>query len=324
MISLPLPLRLKMDDWLNRRLPCANQITLDQGRIFIVPTRLSLAMLALVALLFMLGNLFQNTMAYTVSFWLLSLQIISIFYTFRNLSGVQIKTAGSTPCFAGERIHFNYRISHSSGRAAHNLAIGWQEQDTTSVDLQAGGEQQVQLSYHAPRRGLMRPEKLEIQTRYPTGLAVAWSYLRFDLDTIVYPAPLNSITSQEDRAIDCAEEEGHAKAEGVTNFAGVRDYQRGDSPRRVHWAKFAQTGELYTKTFEDNQNQERWLQWSAQHGDTERRLSALCTLVLEAHQNNERYGLDLPGQTIKPNTGLPHRDTCLRALALFQQEIPHA
>ena len=320
MISLPLAAQQRLDLWMRRRLPVQEQITLDQGRIFIVPTKLSLGMLALVMLMFLLGNLFQNTMAYTVSFWLLALQVISIFYTFRNLSGIQVKPAGSSTAFAGERVTFSYRISHATGRTAHNMAMGWRDQDATTFDLAADKEIEVQLSYLAPERGLLRPEKIEIQTRYPTGLAVAWSYLHFDMEAIIYPKPLEQAQSNTQQTIDCADEDDHANTEGVTNFAGVKDYQYGDSPRRIHWAKYAQTGELYTKHFEDNQNHEHWLQWSDQRGDTEQRLSQLCAQVLEAHENNERYGLKLPSQELKASSGAVHRDTCLRALALYNME----
>ncbi|MGB0867247.1 MAG: hypothetical protein ACPGSC_12100, partial [Granulosicoccaceae bacterium] len=163
MIDLPQPVQQRLDSWLRERLPEQEQITLDQGRIFIVPSKLSLGMLALVGLMFLLGNLFQNTMAYTVSFWLLALQVISIFYTFRNLSGVRIRPAGSTPAFAGERVTFNYRISQKSGRSAHNLVMGWRDHDACGFDLGADQEQAVQLSYHAPKRGLLQPQKIEIQ-----------------------------------------------------------------------------------------------------------------------------------------------------------------
>ncbi len=323
-IALPLPLQQRLDNWMHRRLPVDSQITLDQGRIFIVPTRLSLAMLALVALLFILGNLFQNTMAYAVSFWLLALQIVSIFYTFRNLSGVRIKPAGNPPCFAGERATFLYRISHRDGRAVNNVVLGWEDQDAAIIDVAVGEETEAHLSYTASKRGMLKPARIEIQTRYPTGLAVAWSYLSFDNETLVYPTPASAVAQISQQAADCADEQGHANTQGVANFAGVREYQSGDSLRRIHWGKYAQTGKLYSKDFEDNQLQEYWLQWSAHAGDTEQRLSALCAQVLQAHGASERYGLQLPSRNIDPDSGSAHRDACLRALALFSSGNPHA
>lgn len=320
MLTLPAPLQLRLDNWLHRRLPVDTQITLDQGRIFIVPTRLSLGMLALVALLFMLGNLFQNTLAYSISFWLLALQIVSIFYTFRNLSGVRVKPAGNTPCFAGERATLRYRVSHANGRPVHNVVLGWKGQDAATVEVASGGENEIQLSYAAPQRGLLRPAKVEIQTRYPTGLAVAWSYLHFATETLVYPEPAAVLAQNTAQATECSDERGHANTQGVANFAGLRDYHPGDPLRRIHWGKYAQTGELYSKVFEDNQHEEFWLLWSAQLGDTEQRLSALCALVLQAHQDNERYGLKLPGTDITPDSSAAHRDTCLRALALYPRD----
>lgn len=316
MASLPPALQQRLDLWLRERLPRQDQITLDQRRIFIVPSKLSLAMLALVALMFLLGNLFQNTMAYTVSFWLLALQVISIFYTYRNFSGLRIEPAGADSAFAGERARFRFRVSQADGRPAHNLVIGWRDQDACNFDLDAGEQRLVQLSHEAPTRGWLQAQKLEIQTRYPTGLALAWSYLRFEQRALIYPAPAPEHSNNLQQDSHDSDDEGQARSTGVSDFAGVQDYRPGDSPRRIHWAKYAQTGELYTKTFEDNLSPERWLQWSELRGDTESRLSQLCALVLEAHEQKLRFGLRLPGQEIAPGAGDSHREACLRALAL--------
>lgn len=281
-------------------------------------------MLGLVALLFVLGNLFQNTLAYTVSFWLLALQVISIFYTYRNISGIQIRPIDNPPCFAGERAILRYRISHSGNRPAHNITLGWQDEDSTSVNLSAGKPIDVQLSYMAPHRGYLRCKRLEIQTRYPTGLAVAWSYLQFDVQTLVYPTPVSTRAVIHHRTDNSAEDNTGMPALGNTEFSGVREYQMGDSTKRVHWAKYAQTGRLYTKTFDDFQNQDYWHTWDDQQGDTEQRLSTLCALVLASFDANERYGLRLPGLEIKPSFGLKHKASCLRSLALFGNTASHA
>ena len=52
-------------------------------------------------------------------------------------------------------------------------------------------------------------------------------------------------------------------------------------------------------------------------GDVEARLSQLTAWVLEAERRGARYALTLPGHAIALGQGTAHRDTCLRALALF-------
>jgi uncharacterized protein (DUF58 family) len=86
----------------------------------------------------------------------------------------------------------------------------------------------------------------------------------------------------------------------------------------VHWGKYAQTGELYTKAFVDYASHELWLDWaSLPIPGIEVRLSHLCSKVLEFHQAQRHYGLKLPGVTIAPGQGDAHKAQCLQALALF-------
>ncbi|MEZ5450040.1 MAG: hypothetical protein R3E89_14070 [Thiolinea sp.] len=88
--------------WLEQRLPAGREITLNQRRIFIVPSRTALALLLIIALLFLL-SINSRTALYAVSFWLLALLLINIFHTYRNLSGLSIRAVSIAPCFAGKR-----------------------------------------------------------------------------------------------------------------------------------------------------------------------------------------------------------------------------
>ena len=43
---------------------------------------------------------------------------------------------------------------------------------------------------------------------------------------------------------------------------------------------------------------------------TEKKLSRMCAMVLEAHGMKIEYGLALPGHTIYPDSGQAHRNRC--------------
>ena len=73
------------------------------------------------------------------------------------------------------------------------------------------------------------------------------------------------------------------------------------------------------KQFVETREREYWLDWNDLPDlDTEARLSQLTRWVLDAHGASRHYGLRLPGLTIEPASGEDHRESCLRALALFQ------
>jgi uncharacterized protein (DUF58 family) len=106
--------------------------------------------------------------------------------------------------------------------------------------------------------------------------------------------------------------------EGSEDFAGLRAWQPGDSPRQVAWKVAARSDVLATKRFGDIEGGTVLLDWDRLAGlEVEARLSQLARWVLDAEQTNLRYGLRIPGVEIAPGNGMPHRHRCLEALALF-------
>lgn len=302
--------------WLDERLPAKNQHTFAQRSIFIIPSLYGLALLMLLSLLMILGINFQNSLVYVVCFWLLALFVLNVLYTYRNLAGVTIKALRIQPCFANSKAVLELEISRLPSRAHWNLVLEWSKQDQMLIELASGQSTRINLSHLAPERGYFAPPRIKISTTYPTGLARAWSYFAPDLQGLVYPEPIKQepqLASHEE-----AETEGKIIAEGGSDFNEIRVYRVGDPIQRIHWAKYAQTGELYTKSFVDYASEALWLEWSQlKIASTERRLSVLCAQVMKFSANQVTFGLKIPGKTIEPATGDQHREQCLKALALY-------
>jgi uncharacterized protein (DUF58 family) len=109
---------------------------------------------------------------------------------------------------------------------------------------------------------------------------------------------------------------------GDEDFAGLKAYQPGDSPRRIAW-KASLRGETFlTKQFAGQATEELWLDWDhlPAHLDLEARLSRLTGWVLQADRGGVRYGLRLPARRIAPSSGDKHRLRCLETLARFETE----
>lgn len=286
--------------------------------IYIVPSKTALGLLAMIALLFLLGINFQNSLVYIICFWLLALLLLNIIYTWRNLAGLTVTALGVEPCFAGEKAVVAVELNRPARHAKYALELAWAGEDQVQVNLVSVQTLRVKLSHSTQGRGRFQPPRLRVATRYPTGLAVAWSTVALDVQGVVYPAPadrafqINGNTHAENSA------DGVEMAGGNSDFGGVRDYQHGDAPKRIHWAKFAQTGKLYTKTFVDYASHDVWLDWDTlPMPGIEVRLSHLCRQVLEFHQEQRQYGLKIPGKVIAPAKGEAHKAQCLQALALF-------
>ncbi len=77
---------------------------------------------------------------------------------------------------------------------------------------------------------------------------------------------------------------------------------------------------MLTKLFAGRAASELWFDWdrlpAAMH--TEARLSRLARWVMLAEERGLRYGLKLPGVEVPLGEGFPHRERCLKELALYR------
>ncbi|MDR6679432.1 uncharacterized protein (DUF58 family) [Pseudomonas psychrotolerans] len=308
------------DGWLARRIPPANRITLDQRRIFILPTRQGAAFAVALLLMLLAGINYQNSLAYGLTFLLFSLALVAMLHTYRNLAGLQLAGGGASPVFAGEAAGFRLRLE-SDRRAHQAIALGWRGEPLILSDVPAGESVALQVFHPAPKRGWLRPERLRVESRFPLGLFVAWSWLDLDVRALVYPRPLEVAPpprSGEDRG----GEEGQRQAgQGADDFQGLRPYQPGDSRRRLDWKAFSRGQGLLVKDFTALAGSELWLDFSVLDGDTETRLSWLCQAVLDCSARQLRFGLRLPGVELRPASGDNQRDAALQALALFGRPV---
>lgn len=303
--------------WLSRRIPPAASVRLSQRRIFIVPTRVGLVF-ALVLLLMLLAAInYQNSLAYALTFLLASLFIVAILHTYRNLAGLELKAAGARSVFVGEQGLFRLRLE-SSARAHQAIALGWPGTAYQTRDVPAQGVSECELSLPALRRGWLRPGRLRVESRFPLGILVAWSWVDLDQALLVYPQPLEGELPLAAGADDQLDEQGmRARGPGSEDFQGLKSYQPGDSKRRLHWKAYSRGQGLLVKDFAALGGRDPWLDFEALAGDVELRLSLLCHWVLQLSERQQPFALRLPGQLLAPASGEQHRDACLRALALF-------
>jgi uncharacterized protein (DUF58 family) len=305
-------------NWMEDRFPESKQVTLNLRRIFVIPTKVSLSLLITLGVLFLMAINFQSSLIYALTFWLLAFIVISIFFTYRNLAGLTIRAVQSKACFAGEKAVFEIEVSCAGNQKKSAISLGWKNQDIARVNLQNHQRVIIKLSHSTKARGLFKPDKISIFTVYPVGLVVAWSYAMLDMESIVYPKPIlqDSTDNQQGKSDDS--ETGKEIARGSTDFSGIREYQAGDSPKHIHWGAYAKTGQAYTKTFVDYANQDIWLDWDTLDiAGVESKLSHLSAKLLQYHQEQQVYGLKIPGKTIQPSTGEAHKTICLTALALY-------
>jgi uncharacterized protein (DUF58 family) len=250
---------------------------------------------------------------------LTALGVLSILHTFRNLAQLRVTPGKVEPVFAGSDAHFSFRLDNPSALDRYAIGLTRHKRATPSwCDVEARSNSTVQVAIHAERRGRLRPGRLTAFTRYPLGLCYAWSYVDLDVTCVVYPhpepagAPLPPPTPIRG--------DGANAGDGRDDFAGLRAYHPGDSPRHVAWKAAARDQGLLTKVFAGSANAELWLNWDDLPPalGVEAGLSRLARWVLDADAAGLAYGLRLPGQTLDPASGRGQREQALEMLALFQ------
>jgi len=296
-------------------------VLLVHRRVYIVPTRLGWVYGATLAILLIGSINYALSLGFALTFLLAGLGLSGMVHTARNLAHLAISVGRAEPVFAGESAQFRLFLESRSRAERHavlarHLRSGFQ----LVFDVLLGEVAEVVLAAPAERRGWLPLGRVMLETRYPIGLFCAWSYVEPDAKCLVYPRPEPSALPpwSPNEAAGTA----RAQARGTDDFAGLRGYQRSDSPRHVAWKAAARTESLLTKQFSGDSAAELWLDWQLLPAGLgiEQRLSRLAGWVLGAEQTGTRYGLRLPGTEIEPARGETHRATCLQALALFEEE----
>lgn len=300
--------------WLQRRIPPSRTVVLDQRRIFIFPTVYGFFFLLIAALLFIGGVNYENNLLLGFSFLLVSLFLIAILHTFRNLAGVTLLAGGMRPGFAGARGALEVRVL-SGGQPHRSLWLHWPGAPAEELSVEPAEEKSLWLSVQLRRRGREHPGRLRIESRYPLGLLRSWSLVDLDHRCLAWPKPL---PGGECPASGGEEDSGiNQQDRGSEDFEGLRSYIAGDSLRLVDWKSYARGRGLNTKLFSDPAEGRLWLEWNRLAGlDPESRYSRLCHWVLQLDRAGERYGLRLPDGSLEPGSGTLQREQALEMLAL--------
>ena len=315
-------LRQRFREFVNRRIPPARSVTLDQKRIFIFPSRVGFFFILCLMLMLMTAINYENNLSFALTFLLATLFVVAVLHTYANLSGLTIHAVRASAAFPGQQSEFEILLERSRRREHFALYMCWPDSSESMVNLI--DEDSVSVSLHLPvgERGWYSPGRLRLESTYPLGLLRCWTWIDLDLHALVYPRPL---ASPELPGLASDHPDGTVlPTPGSDDFYGFRDYRAGDSLRHVHWKGLAKGQSLQSKQYAAYADRSVWLDWDMFPGvGMEARLSHLCFWALEFDRANQEYGLRLPGSSIAPGWGERHREEVLKRLAIYERANPH-
>lgn len=193
---------------------------------------------------------------YAFSAVFISLWLMGMLTPHLTLRQILAQRAHNPSAFEGESLAMNFVLHNTGNRAARlieirDFAIG-KTVMTLVARLLPGQRKEVEYALPCPHRGVYAIGPVRLASGFPLGLATKEIDVPNSLSTLwVYPRlypvgnfPLYGEKRQSWRGVPSP------RAGVGDDFAGVREYRVGDSPRHIHWRASAKHGELVVKEFE--------------------------------------------------------------------------
>jgi len=259
---------------------------------------------------------YNNNLSFVLTFLLASTGFVAMHQCQRNLVGLELSFAGVDAVHAGQAAEFRISVRNRSRNRRYHIQLYADAVVSAVQDLPPGESRIFRLEVPTRRRGCLDLPRFGIRSEFPFELFRAWAWLHMDLQALVWPrqalkAPLPppALTATGHRQHD---------ARGEEDFAALRKYSRGDSPRQVAWKAYARGGELLSKQFAGADTSSQWFDFDLlPMTDVEERLETLTRWILDAERERRDYGLRIAAASYPPAHGEAQRHQCLRALALF-------
>ena len=315
-------LRARSNEWiLKRQGTDDSSVLLHRRRIYILPTRAGL-LFATVVLMLLIGSLnYANNMGFALTFLLTGIGLVAMHHCHGNLAGLRISFKQAKPVFAGDKAQFEFILDNNDALDRSQIAAGLEQAVVVCGDIRAENRATFSLPLVTSRRGFIACPRIGLSTTYPLGLFRAWASVHMDLHALVYPRPMDRLQT----ILRISSEQGLSgfSLSGEDEFSGLREYRSGDSVRNIAWKSAASLGILLVKEYKEGGQTPLWIDWNQlAYPDTESRLSAMCRLVIDADNEQQVYGLRLPGVAVSPEKGHSHLHHCLRELAMFAPTKP--
>jgi uncharacterized protein (DUF58 family) len=308
-------LRRRAAAWARRRqgedrLP----ISIATRRVYILPTRGGLAFATLIIVMLIAGLNYANSIALLIAFLLAGFGMIAMHLTHRNLVGVMLRAVANVDAFVGEHGRLLLTLENAADTPRMGLDFEVEGSARAALDVPARSAARADIPLALEKRGRLTFDRIRMSTAFPFGLFRAWTYAHLRTSVIAWPLPRGRREAPPETASGGSATSVHRV--GDEEWAGLREFRSGDSPRQVAWGAYARGRGLLVKTYQSPAAHQRMFDLATVAGDLEQRLEQLSAWIVAAHARGERYGVKLGEHMLPPDSGSEHRSRCLASLAL--------
>lgn len=287
-------------------------------------TRFGLSWLLISIIFFILAANYSNNLLLFIALLLLTSLINAPWITWLNIRKLSIQTVEAKPIYAQQKGAINIQVVNKLAKFIPGVVVTIKDSTFNNDTFNKSPETILPLSQdtfnnsaiaiNPLSRGCFALSKIQLSCHYPLGL---WQWHKSSTSKAslwVYPAPQGKLALPKPKA-----KQGTYLKREQGDFSHVRTYQRGDSLNHIAWKQMARTGEVMTKEFDGGEGLRQTVlsYQNIKQGDIESRLSQLCRWIVDCHQKQLKYALELPNKTIAAAQGEAHKEVCLQALAKF-------
>ena len=249
------PISQKIDQFFASRAVRSDQVALGLKNVYIFLSRQGYLFGLLLLVTFVTGVNYGNNLVLGLFFYLFAIWLVSVFYTFVQVSSLQFKLLEVSLAQAQSVAWVTLEITTTSRQPNRQIVLYFDDVQQNLVDnkkviASLNKSTVVRLPVYAKRRGRVHLPRLNVHSTYPLGIMKAWAYVYFQSELFVYPKPI---------AFDW-QQVSHSHAEQTEVFspfmvAGQEDfdrldmYQQGESLARVSWTHLARGAGMLTKHF---------------------------------------------------------------------------
>lgn len=263
------------------------------------------------------GAVQANGAAYLLAFLTGTLGLMSYIYARANLRGLDVQVGAVPVRHAGvEALPVELRASTGHPPCGVEVFLVGSGKPVFVEQVPAG--RPVHLQLRLPSEG-GTSAKLLFRSSYPLGLLQAQRVVEVELERpavppasghLPLPAPTSAVAAGENRGSS----PGKISREG-DDFAGVREWHPGDSPRHVDWRAVARGRPLMVKTWALQTGECIAMDWDDLPLPEAERPGQLVRWIQMCEQQGLAYSLKVPGVEIPAGQGEGHARLCLDAVA---------
>jgi len=196
--------------WMDRRNPARDEVTLNMRNIFIIPSRNGMLYVLACSLIFIAAINYAVSLAFGLTFMMVSIFILAILHGFNNLSQLTLSSQPAPPVFCGEEACFKVLISRLPHRRHEGLLLNFPGSASSHADLVEHDLESVDVFTRTHKRGRMQAPRLSVTTYYPLGLCRAWSVVDLNMQVLVYPKPIPHVLDQFNHGATGNDDDNHS------------------------------------------------------------------------------------------------------------------